>query len=124
MNLLNKSELLTVEEMSRADALAVKSGVPNLDLMESAGRSVFRALRKRWTRRRVVVLCGPGNNGGDGFVVARLLKEAGWPVTLGLLGNIKKLKGDEETKKPYEKPEETPKSETPSSEEDSTLEKE
>ncbi|MBT3989602.1 MAG: NAD(P)H-hydrate dehydratase [Rhodospirillaceae bacterium] len=94
MNLLNKSELLTVEEMSRADALAVKSGVPNLDLMESAGRSVFRALRKRWTRRRVVVLCGPGNNGGDGFVVARLLKEAGWPVTLGLLGNIKKLKGD------------------------------
>jgi len=89
-----KSQLLTVEEMGRADALAVKAGVPSLDLMENAGQSVFKALRQRWTRRRVVVLCGPGNNGGDGFVVARSLKEAGWPVTLGLLGDLKKLKGD------------------------------
>jgi NAD(P)H-hydrate epimerase len=91
---IKHSEILTVEEMSRADALAVKAGVPSLDLMEAAGRSVFRALRKRWTRRRMLVLCGPGNNGGDGFVVARYLKQAGWPVALGLLGDIKKLKGD------------------------------
>jgi ADP-dependent NAD(P)H-hydrate dehydratase / NAD(P)H-hydrate epimerase len=88
------TELLTTKEMSQADALAVKAGVPSLELMEAAGRSVFQILRKRWTRRRVIVLCGPGNNGGDGFVVARLLQEAGWPITVGLLGDIKKLKGD------------------------------
>ena len=94
MTSISNSELLTVEEMSRADALAVKAGVPSLDLMEAAGQSVFKALRKHWTWRQVVVLCGPGNNGGDGFVVARYLKEAGWPVALGLLGDPKKLKGD------------------------------
>ncbi len=94
MTSISNNELLTVEEMGRADALAVKAGVPSLELMENAGLSVFKTLRKRWTRRRVVVLCGPGNNGGDGFVVARYLKEAGWPVALGLLGGVKKLKGD------------------------------
>ncbi|HJO87803.1 MAG TPA: NAD(P)H-hydrate epimerase, partial [Rhodospirillales bacterium] len=94
MTQITKSQLLTVEEMGRADALAVKAGVPSLELMENAGQSVFKTLRQHWTRRRVVVLCGPGNNGGDGFVVARYLNAAGWPVTLGLLGEIKKLKGD------------------------------
>ncbi len=87
-------ELLTVEQMSRADASAVEAGVPSLTLMENAGASVVREIRRRWTRRRVVVLCGPGNNGGDGFVIARLLKDINWPVRLGLLLDKSKLKGD------------------------------
>jgi NAD(P)H-hydrate epimerase len=55
---------------------------------------VARVVEARWQRRAVVVLCGPGNNGGDGFVVARVLAEKGWPVSVGLLGAPESLKGD------------------------------
>ena len=85
MRLDTGSEVLTINEMTQADTLAVKAGVPSLNLMEAAGASVVRELRKRWTRRTVVILAGPGNNGGDGFVVARRLDQIGWPVRIGLL---------------------------------------
>lgn len=88
------AELLSVKQMYAADAAAMDAGTPGLELMESAGRAIADAIRARWAPRPIAILCGPGNNGGDGFVVARLLREAGWTVTLGLLGDISDLKGD------------------------------
>jgi ADP-dependent NAD(P)H-hydrate dehydratase / NAD(P)H-hydrate epimerase len=86
--------LLTPAEMGRADALAVEAGTPSLTLMENAGRAVTEAIANRWEPRETIVLCGPGNNGGDGFVVARLLREKGWPVRVALLGERGRIKGD------------------------------
>lgn len=86
--------LLSVDEMGRADAMTIAGGNPGIDLMEAAGRAVAQAALSRWMQRPVLVACGPGNNGGDGFVAARYLRQAGWPVTVALLGDVGALKGD------------------------------
>jgi NAD(P)H-hydrate epimerase len=86
--------VLSVEETYRADVAATEAGVPGAELMENAGRAVADAVRARWQPRPVLVLCGPGNNGGDGFVAARHLAEAGWPVRLTLLGDRGRMQGD------------------------------
>lgn len=88
--------VLTPAEMARADLLAVKAGVSSLELMENAGRAVADAVALRYTEREVLVVCGPGNNGGDGFAVARLLAARGWPARVALLGERGRLTGDAE----------------------------
>ena len=78
------NELLSPAEMGRADALAIAAGISGLALMKRAGWAVARAAH-RFGPCRTTVLCGPGNNGGDGYVAARLLASAGWPVRLAAL---------------------------------------
>jgi ADP-dependent NAD(P)H-hydrate dehydratase / NAD(P)H-hydrate epimerase len=86
--------LLTVAQMQEADRLSVECGTPGIVLMENAGVAVARAIMGRFAPRPTAILCGPGNNGGDGFVVARSLASAGWPVTVALAGSLERLRGD------------------------------
>ncbi len=72
--------ILTVSEMAAADAAAIAAGISGQVLMARAGAAVADAICERFPPRPTVVLCGPGNNGGDGYVVARLLAERGWEV--------------------------------------------
>lgn len=85
--------LLTVCQMSQADLLSVAAGISEVQLMSNAGKAVAREIMQRWSPRAVTVLCGPGNNGGDGFVVALQLADAGWPTRLALLGVREHLTG-------------------------------
>ena len=88
-------ELLTPTEMYRADALAVERfKIPSLRLMENAGLAVATEIINRFRKCPIAVVCGPGNNGGDGFVVARLLAAKKWPVKVYLLAEGAALKGD------------------------------
>ena len=79
--------LLTPLEMGELDRRTIAGGTPEALLMERAGAAVAAEIGRRWTRRPIAVLCGPGNNGGDGFVAARLLAAEGWPVRVALLGD-------------------------------------
>ena len=89
-----KTALLTARQMAQADQLTVVSGISAVALMENAGRPVVQAIMQRWTPRPVLVLCGPGSNGGDGFVAARRLAEADWSVRVALLVPREELSGE------------------------------
>ncbi|MCB1512010.1 MAG: NAD(P)H-hydrate dehydratase [Hyphomicrobiaceae bacterium] len=81
--------------MAAADRAAIAGGVSGVVLMENAGRAVADAAENLCPEpSAILVVCGPGNNGGDGFVAARLLRERGHDVRLVLLGGPDKLKGD------------------------------
>ena len=91
--------LLTVAQMAQADRLAIAAGVTGVTLMAAAGKAVADRVRALALARDLVfpatvVLCGPGKNGGDGFVAARLLAAENWPVTCALLGHLEDLPAD------------------------------
>ncbi len=91
----DKHVLLTPRQMAQVDAAAITHGVSGVDLMEAAGLAVAHAVRRHWPKGPVLVLGGPGNNGGDGFVAARHLAQWGWPVRVALFADsITLLKGD------------------------------
>lgn len=97
------AELLTAAQMRAIEQAAIESGeVTGLELMERAGQGVVEAVFEEWPElaqrtHRAVVLCGPGNNGGDGFVVARLLASRGWEVKVFLYGAHEVLPPDART---------------------------
>ena len=88
-----QTAVLDGRRMTEANRLTVAAGTPASALMENAGRAVAQQIERRWSARPVAVLCGPGDNGGDGCVAARQLAEAGWPVRLALLGPPDHLTG-------------------------------
>jgi hydroxyethylthiazole kinase-like uncharacterized protein yjeF len=87
-------EILTVDQVRQADRAATAAGTEGFDLMRRAGRAVAAAIEARWSPRPVVVLCGPGANGGDGYVAATALRAAGWPVRVAGLTAPSALTGD------------------------------
>jgi NAD(P)H-hydrate epimerase len=87
-------EILTTQEVRAADRAAISQGTPGFELMLRAGRSVAREIAARWTPRPVLVLCGPGANGGDGYICAKTLQDGGWPVRVASLAQTDKLRGD------------------------------
>jgi len=95
LDLSHYPELLTPREMGEADRFAIRAGAPALTLMERAGYAVARAAASvAQTRGRIAVLCGPGGNGGDGFVAARYLQAWGYPTSVHLLGERGALRED------------------------------
>ena len=87
--------LYRAEQVRELDRIAIEEfGIPAETLMERAGIAAFDALRASWpAARRLSVVCGPGNNGGDGFVLARHAAAAGYSVRLALLGDVAGLRG-------------------------------
>lgn len=87
-------EIISVAQMCAIDAASAEAGAPTSVLMENAGRAVAHEIAQRFSRHPVVVLCGPGNNGGDGWEAARALQAKGWPVRVETLVPREALSGD------------------------------
>lgn len=89
-----KQAILTTYAMRRADAYAIAHGQAGLTLMRAAGQGIADAICARHAPRPTAVLCGPGNNGGDGWVVASELAGRGWPVRVFSMVERARLGGD------------------------------
>jgi len=93
--------ILTAEQMREADRYTIDEiGIPSLVLMENAGRQVVAAIESAYESKldgRVAVLCGRGNNGGDGFVVARTLLQHGIETSVFVIGALADVRGDART---------------------------
>lgn len=88
-------ELLTPDQMSRADALTIERGIAGIELMQNAGDVVFTALHEHFPNaHRILIVAGIGNNGGDGFVLANTLLRENYNVTVAILGDEEKITGD------------------------------
>lgn len=95
--MLHPVALLTAEEARNADKAAIEASTSGETLMENAGRAIVDLIVQEYKPCNVLVVCGTGNNGGDGFVTARMLKEKNWNVTLASVGNTEDIKGDAKT---------------------------
>ena len=88
-------ELLTPSQMANADATAIEAGTPGITLMKNAGAAVADVLKTEFPKvKRILMVCGTGNNGGDGFVAARLLVDAGKAVSVMIVGDPDRISGD------------------------------
>jgi len=87
-------EILTAAEMKNAETAAMAQGITGLQLMTAAGTTAAQEIIKNFKPCPVLVLCGPGNNGGDGFIVAQHLKKEGWTVRVACLVKRPALKND------------------------------
>ena len=94
----NKSIVMSRDEVRSFDSWAINAlGIPGVVLMENAGRSCAELIRDKLTgidEPKVCIFCGTGNNGGDGYVIARHLLNFGFKVTIVISGNRNKIKGD------------------------------
>ena len=90
-------KMLSPERMARYDAYAIKTwGIPSAVLMENAGRNTYRLMKEKYldSKRQIAIICGRGNNGGDGFVIARYALADGHKTKVYLLCRGEDLKGD------------------------------
>lgn len=92
--MLHAAALLDADESRTADKAAIASGTSGEKLMENAGKAVIDAITQKYSPCPVLIVCGTGNNGGDGFVTGRLLKERGWQVTISVVGDAGSINGD------------------------------
>lgn len=86
--------VLNVDAMAAADRFAMNHGRSGGALMDAAGAAIAEAVARRWSPRPLAVLCGPGNNGGDGWEAAVRLKAGGWPVSVFTMATASELSGD------------------------------
>lgn len=90
---MKRLEVLSVEEMYAVDQSAINADLTHEMLMENAGVAVSEEIQRHWPATNTIILCGPGDNGGDGWVIARQLANAGWPVKVASLVDQNQLKG-------------------------------
>jgi len=95
--MFNPIEILSSQQTYAADSATIKSGTPSINLMENAGCTIVDTITQRFFKQPTLVLCGPGNNGGDGFVVARRLAQLGWEVDVKIFDKKKQFKNDAKT---------------------------